>query len=158
MELLDTAKKRGYYERPFRIADTGWTTAYVKSVIDAQLAAAKGTPDYILYNLGANDSAFDATWFTNTNYILDALHVKYPNAKIYMAITWERVTGFAYNLAHRAAIGQLVSERPAYILVGIDELFLENGDDGVTYTADGTHPNRAGYILTAQKWKLALGL
>jgi lysophospholipase L1-like esterase len=38
--------------------------------------------------------------------------------------------------------------------VGPDErVFLENGDDGATYTGDGTHPNAAGYQLTADEWR-----
>lgn len=158
MDLLDTAQSRGYYERPLRIAQNGRTTALAKAAVDAELAAAVGTPDYILYNLGANDTDFDATWHTNTAYILDALHAKWPNAKIYMAVTWERVTGFAYNLAHRAAINTAIAGR-SYCYIGIDELTLENGDDGATYfNVDGTHPNRAGYIKTAQLWKAVLGL
>jgi lysophospholipase L1-like esterase len=42
--------------------------------------------------------------------------------------------------------------------VGPDRrVYLEGGDDGVTYTSDGVHPNAAGASLEAAQLKTALG-
>ena len=48
--------------------------------------------------------------------------------------------------------------RAAWAHLGPDErAFLENGDDGVTYTTEGVHPNAAGYALTAAQWQAVMG-
>jgi lysophospholipase L1-like esterase len=148
-------------EVPDKIGINGMQTATLKTNIDTYLAARAGIPDYVLYNMGTNDSpGFDATWITNTGYILDAIHTKYPTAKIYCVVTWLRSTGAAGNTAHRNALTTVLSTRSSFASFGIDELtVLEAGDDGVTYTQiDGVHPNRAGYKRTALAWKTILGL
>lgn len=152
----------GASETPTRIAVSGQSTAAAKIAIDAALAAAVGTPNYILYNLGANDVVAmpaQATWETNTAYILDAMHTKWPSAQIYLMRVWIRA-----QLANCNTLatwqGNVLATRSAWAHVGPDErIFLENGDDGARYTSDGTHPRvQEGYILTAAQWKTALGL
>lgn len=160
-ESVEASRSAGCFERPSRTAAGGRTTATAKAAVDAELAAKDGTPDYILYNLGANDVTampVQATWETNTAYILDAMHAKWPLAHIYLMRVW--VQGQATNCNTLATWqDNVLASRSAWAHAGPDErIFLENGDNGATYTADGIHPNHAGYVLTAAQWKTALGL
>lgn len=144
-------------EVPARKGVGGRSTADAAAAIAADLAAAVGTPDYICYNLGANDiGAFEATWKANTLAIWDAMHAKWPNARIGAAQTWTR-TGD--NATLRAWRTYCIGQRSSFVVEGPDEnIVLEAGDNGVTYTADGVHPNHAGYIRMGAAWKVAFGL
>lgn len=150
--------------RPIRYAGGGWNTQEVRDGIDAALAARSDTPEIVLVNLGANDvNGGDpgATWKTNTAYIVDACRAKWPAVVVYLAKIWKRNTGLqaAGIAAINGYIDQLVAERGGWLRVGVNEaLFLEGGDDGVTYTSDGTHPNAAGCALEAAAWRTVLGL
>lgn len=152
------------------MAGAGWSVGYVRSNIDTLLAARPQTPEYIMFNLGANDVDGDshdvladgtgATWQSNLAYIIDAVHTKWPDAQIYFMRPWER--GDATKQAKLDLIGDIlipaVMAGRDYCHLGPDErVFLENGDDGVTYTSDGTHPNEAGQRLTAAQWVETLG-
>jgi lysophospholipase L1-like esterase len=156
---LVEATGRGCVERPARIAGSGTTVTYWRANIDAALVSTTlHTPHYILWNLGANDNADnEAGWKADAQYIIDAFHTKWTSAKIYFMRIWERsnpnLTAFATWYA------DLVAANPGVCFLGPDErVFLENGDDGASLTTDGTHPNHAGYIATAQAWKTALGV
>ena len=135
----------------------------MKGYVDADLAAATRDPNtaYALVNLGANDVIAlpsQAQWESDLGYILDAFRTKWPSIQVYVMRPWRR--GFAAQCDTLAGwIANVVGGgRAAWAHVGPDErVFLENGDDGVTYTTDGTHPNEAGYYLTAVQWKTALG-
>ena len=105
----------------------------------------------------ANDGVTEATWKANYGYILDAIHAKWPNALLYVMRPWTRGYNAECDL-FAAWIGDLVTARAGWAFLGPDERdFLENGDDGVTYTSDGTHPNTAGYALTAAQWQAVMG-
>jgi lysophospholipase L1-like esterase len=148
-----------FTETPTRIATSGWTTANMAAGIDAALGAATGTPDYILVNLGANDTVSlpaEATWKANTNYYVDALNVKYPGVPIYMMRCWKRGEAADCNTI-AGWIDDIVAGNASVHLGPDERVFLENGDDGATYTSDGTHPNDAGYYLTGRKWLEAMG-
>jgi lysophospholipase L1-like esterase len=140
----------------------GIDAATLATQVDADMADASRNPyvGLVLYNIGSNDSVSlpaEATWKANTAYILDALHAKWPNAKVGVARPWRRGFGAACNTL-ATWISDLVTARSAWALLGPDErVFLENGDDGVTYTADGIHPNVAGYALTSARWKTTMG-
>lgn len=154
-----------FAEYPYRYAVAGLTTANAKLAIDARLAITHGTPDYVLYNLGVNDTngadgitPSEADWKTNTAYILDAVHTKWPNAKVYMMKNWCRLSPNAcLTLATWGATVR--STRSSWCFLGPDEsVFLEGGDNGATYTSDGVHPTApAGYTLTASQWRTAIG-
>jgi lysophospholipase L1-like esterase len=140
----------------------GTTVADRAGTIAAEIAALAPVQNmrFILVNLGANDvSALpaEAVWQANLATVLDAMNVAYPVAKVYVMRPWRR--GYAAECNTVATrIGNVLATRGAWAFVGPDErVFLENGDDGVTYTADGIHPNTAGYALTAAQWKTALG-
>ena len=114
----------------------------------------------VLFNLGANDSyalPAEATWKANLATILDAMNAQWPAAKVYVMRPWTRAHPAECNTMATWTNAVLVA-RAAWASVGPDErVYLENGDDGVTYTYDGVHPTAAGYVLTAAQWKTALG-
>ena len=142
----------------------GRTTASAKAAIDAELAAKTDTPDYILYNLGANDISampVQATWQTNALYIWDAMHTKWPNAKIYVMKVWIRGQNTNADTYDDTWLPTAVALRSSFVFLdsALDErVFLKGSDDGNTYTTDGIHPNHAGYVLMAGVWKTALGI
>lgn len=140
----------------------GATVASRAATIAADIAAMGyvATMKQILVNLGANDVGAlpaEAAWEANLATILDAMNAAWPAAKVYVMRPWRR--GYAAECDTVATrIGHVLATRGAWAFVGPDErVFLENGDDGATYTVDGIHPNAAGYALTAAQWKTALG-
>lgn len=150
--------RRAFLERPGRIATAGWKTADAKAAIDAALAAAVGTPAFCWINLGANDVTgmpAEATWKANMLYIIDAVGTKWPGCVCVLARVWRR--GYAANCNTLAGwISDVVAARPGLARPGPDErVFLENGDDGATYTTDGTHYTTAAYDLAAPLWRAA---
>lgn len=136
----------------------------MQAAIDASLAAYTGKPvSNVLFNLGSNDAAgiptnpTQAEWEADIGYILDAMRVKWPSVKVYMMRPWRR--NYNANCDTMAGwIDNVISTRATWAILGPDErVFLENGDNGVTYTVEGVHPNPAGYALTAAQWQTALG-
>lgn len=142
------------------IAHSGYTVATMKAEVDADLAGYSGpAPKCVLANLGANDVAAlpgEAVWKADYQDIFDAIHAKWPDTKIYIMRVWRR--GEAADCDTLAGwIGDLVAANPGLCYLGPDErVFLENGDDGVTYTSDGIHPTTAGYALVGQQWASVL--
>jgi lysophospholipase L1-like esterase len=114
---------------------------------------------YALITIGANDTGAvpaEAQWNSDLAYVLDAIHTWRPDIRVGVALPWVRGRLAECNtLAGR--IATVVGAR-AWAFIGPDErVYLEGGDDGVTYTTDGTHPNAAGYTLAAQLWLTAMG-
>ncbi len=143
------------YEVKPRIGIGGYNTAQMQAVIDTNLAAVSGTPNYVLYNMGAGDVLSlpaEATWKANTLYNIDAVHTKWPNALVFVAKPMR--SGYTTECNTLAGwVDDVVAARSAWARVGIDERpWLLSVSD------DGTHPNAAGYIRTGQEWKTALGL
>jgi hypothetical protein len=144
---------QGWFEAA-RLAVSGIDTVTMRGRIDADLAAVEADNlarvRVILYNLGANDNnsapAY-AAFVADTVYCLLALHAACPGALIYMARVWERGSQVWLDDVQRVAVADLAAVYP-WVRAGIDErLTLEAGDDGATWTADGTHPtNPAGYV------------
>ena len=143
----------------------GWSTASVAGSIDSYLTSVTEIPKYILVNLGANDvNSGDPgiEWKNNTQYICAAIHTKWPTVPVYLTKVWRRNSGLqAIGIAAiNGYIDEIVAD-PAfsYVHLGPNEaLFLENNDDGVTYTSDGVHPNTGGCRLAATAWKNVLGV
>ena len=144
----------GYYVR------TG--AASFTNVIDADLAAAVGTPNFVCLNIGVNDAASgigSTDWPANYRYVLDAIHTQWPDAKVGCMLPWSTNAAMATWDAMAGEITTACSERTPWAVVGPDErVFLENGDNGATYTDDGLHPNHAGHVLTAEQWRYVFGL
>lgn len=140
---------------PAVIAVGGRTTATAQAAVDAELAAEVGTPDVILYNLGANDVSsmpVQATYQTNIAYILDAFHTKWASALVYVMkcgrqnFDTECNTLVTWNTT-------VIDARSSWAFFGGDErVFLKGSDNYVTNTTDGTHANDAGTRLTAAAW------
>jgi lysophospholipase L1-like esterase len=89
------------------------------------------------------------------NYVLAAVHTKWPACQIYIMRPWRRGEAADCNtlatwIADIVALLDYAHEGPD------ERVFLENGDDGATYTSDGIHPNEAGSALTAQQWRTLL--
>lgn len=152
--------------KPLRYAGGGWTTQNVRDGIDSALASRSDTPTYALINLGANDVNYGdpgTIWKTNTAYIASALKTKWPNIQVYLTKVWRRNTGLQSVgiAAINGYIDELIND-PSYsgwLHVGVNEAnILEGGDDGVTYTNDGIHPNAAGCSLEATAWRSTLNV
>ncbi len=72
---------------------------------------------------------------------------------------WGRTFDAQCDLIDDTYIPNVLSSRGAFAAVGPDErIFLEHGDDGVTMTSDGIHPNATGYAETAAEWQTSMGL
>lgn len=150
------ARSRGCYRAGGHLAHSGYTTAQLADAIDADIAAYSGiTPTSVLLNIGVNDGAVsDADLRADYGYIADALHTRWTGITVYCARVWRRSISFA-NLDD-VIIPQVISTRP-WCALGIDErTVLEGGDDGVTNTSDGIHPNAAGYLAWAAAWAALL--
>ena len=137
-----------------RIAVGGRTVASAQDAVDTELAAITSTIHAILFNLGKND-ADDALvavdWKADLAYILDAMHTKWPSAIISIMKPWRRDYLTPCNNMV-TWIGEVIASR-LWCSYGPDErIFLEGGDNGVTYTDDGVHPNATGEVLTGQQW------
>jgi lysophospholipase L1-like esterase len=144
------------------LAANSRTTAQAKSIIDADLASHRrfaGT-EAVLINFGAAEvqaMPTQANFEADMTYIADAIHVKWPTAQVYIMRPWRRGED-ADSDTLATWIGNVVASRSTFVHLGPDErVFLENGDNGVTYTSDGVHPNVAGYELTATQWRTVLG-
>lgn len=159
-EFLTGESGLNYYaELPAKIALGGATTAYWVTNLAAALASRTDAPAYVLCNLGVNDwgaGTNDATIISNYETILDELHTKWPDATLAVAIPWQRTydarsDSFADTVLPALQVGR------AYVVQGIDErVVLEAGDDGETYTDDGLHPNEAGFMRTADAWRVVM--
>lgn len=143
------------------ISRSGYSFATLSLIIAGDLTTVAEIPESILINVGANDVVAMPSETDLKNYvttITNAMHAKWPNAQIYFVRVWRR--NYAVNCNTLATwLGDLVALHPTYLHLGPDErVFLENGDDGATYTVDGIHPTLPGYELEADNWKTSLGL
>jgi lysophospholipase L1-like esterase len=136
-------------------------TVNIKDVIDADLASKPYAPDYVIINLGVNDSANfignEAQWVLDYQYIIDTIHVRYPNARISIARVWKAGADALFDSMNDTYIPQVISGR-SWCFLGPDERIVLKGDDnGATYTVDGIHPNPAGHQALADAWQTSMG-
>jgi PKD repeat protein len=144
--------------RPF--ASSGWTAALLHTYLDANIGAASGNPSIACINIGVNNAALalppEADWKADLVGIVDAFRGKWPTIDVYISKIWDR-----RDPVDCATLNTWIDDviaTQAYIHAGPDEsVWLENGDDGITYTSDGTHYNAAGQVEAANQWKAALG-
>ena len=142
-------------ETPQRIATGGWTVANLKDAIDAALAAAVGTPAHILINIGINETGSlpaEVTWKANLQYILDALHVKYPAALCYLAKVWRANLTYAANVATvNGWLTDTIAANSGFCRAGVDdEAVLTGHNDG------DAHPDATGVLLYASAWRTVI--
>lgn len=155
--LLHDASGLHYSENPPRIGVGGLDNSELEARTAADIAGMTVAPDEILINMGANDLGAGlniAAWKASYINVITAYHTAFPNANIRLVKVWSRDTGTqaAGMVLQHAAIDEMYASY-TWLKPGINEIFLEGGDNGVTYTADGVHPNHAGYELTAAAWK-----
>lgn len=148
----DTAS---YEERPTRYATTGWKVADLAAYVAANLAAEWQVAQRAWINIGANDlsaGTSEASYKADLISIIDALRVKYPSIAIYIARPWR--SGYNAEAATmKTWIAAVIAGYASGVHVGPDEtVWLEGGDNGATYTLDGTHYNSAGTTAAAAQW------
>jgi lysophospholipase L1-like esterase len=148
-------------ETPRKVAVGGITTAAMLAQAPADIAAmaGKGTPDRIIYNLGANDClagiwTTKADWKANTLSLVNLYAAAYPSALHHLTKVWRNDAAHPEALTNialmNAAVDELYASYPALFRPWINEAnYLPGSDNGATYTADQIHPNAAGYALLA---------
>lgn len=157
MASLPIASK--WLEYPQRIGRGGYTVAQMKDLIDRDLLGLYGNPSYILINLGTNEAAAGqpsingATWQTNLGYILDAMHAKWSSARLGVAKIYRTSDNGDLTTMDDTWIPAVVNARLSFAFIGPDERAFLPGN-----MSDASHPNHAGYVLTASNWKTAMGL
>jgi hypothetical protein len=134
---------------------SGGSVTTLKDNVDAWLAGytPNPKPEFVPINIGRN-----APWSkTDLEYVMDAVHVKWPSAKILVALIWWRGGSALYNPVN-TDIAAAVAARSPWAATGADErIFLEGGDDGVLETVEGTHYTVFGAAQAAAAWKVAMG-
>lgn len=143
-------------------AAPGVTTAGAAAQIDAYIASmveVEKVPEWALVNLGANDGPLyeagnlvEATWKANTGYVLDAVHAKWPAAKV-RVMRWIRTdTPLAMAALNDNWLPAVLATRAAWAEVGPDERTFLPG-----HLCDVTHADATGDALTAAEWQAAMG-
>jgi lysophospholipase L1-like esterase len=165
---LQSTTGNTWREFPLRIGRSSFTvnSAGVSMLanLDADLATRYDAPDYILCNLGVNDLPLQLTtdptgWQTDYQTILDRMHARWPNAKIGLQRVWRSgVADASLNTVDDTYIPNVIAGRSWAFLGGDERLstHIKGTDSGATYTADGIHPNHAGYIRTSDAWASAI--
>jgi len=146
------------------LAQGGWMTSNVRAEIDAYLASmveVEKVPEFVLINLGSNDVFYVhygpltyETWSADMGYIMDAVHAKWPDARVLLARPFSTGAEFgaAFDLYDDTWIPAVIAPRSDWAGLGPDErAYL------VPYLADVTHPTAEGYQLTADEWQTAMG-
>ena len=110
-------------------------------------------------NIGVNNMTSippEGTFKSYLNSSIETLHTRCPNASIYLSRVWRR--GYASQVITMNGWLNDIIALYDYVYAGPDEsVWLENGDDGVTYTSDGIHYNAAGNLKASEEWLVALG-
>jgi len=147
------------------IAVSGYTWANWATNIAASLAATTvGTECVaeVLIDLGVNDvtlGATEAQLKADAATVMDALHAKWPRARIGVAHPWKRGSTAALATLSGWLDAVMADGRSTWTFAGPDEaVWLEGGDDGATMTSDGVHYSAAGQAENAAQWKTAMGL
>jgi hypothetical protein len=134
------------------------TVAYWFVNIDASIASQPSNHVIALLSLGVNDfnSITEATWISQYQYIVDAIHTRWPAVQIYIMRPWKR----DYDAAADTVAGwidTIVASR-SFLHLGPDErVWLKGADNGATNTYDGVHYSAAGEAACAAVWKTVLG-
>lgn len=134
------------------VADSasGGTTVTRAASVVSELAAKHGIqkPAYIMCNLGINDvsgGTAEATFKASYLTVLDALHAKWPDAKVGLMKLY-RPAGGTDNV--NSWIDYVITQRPPFVSTGPDENTFLPG-----HMADTVHPDATGYALTAAAWQ-----
>lgn len=152
--LMNTAEPTCVWTYNLDVSYGGATLTTMAAGIDALLSAYKEPPPtYILSNLGVNGLLGSEEEKVRYQYIIDALHTKFPAALIFIAKPWkvdydDRADGFA------TMVDELVDENPLYTAVGHDErIWAKGADNGATMLdVGGVHYSTAGNVECGIQW------
>lgn len=104
--------------------------------------------------IGSAKATFQAAYWA----IIDAAHVKWPTAKVYLMSPWKQGNDNA-SATMAGWITEIVAARPGVAFQGPNEsVWLKASDNGVKETMDGIHYSETGNLLCAQQWQALLGL
>lgn len=142
---------------------SGQTVSAASSGIATIIAAVPATDPVtvVLLNWGVNDIRFqtlvESTWKAQYLTIIDAVHARWPDAHVYLALPW--VTGYDAGCDTLATwIGDIQASRSSFVSIGHDErVWLKGADNGATMTSDGVHYSTAGKNECAAQWRTAMG-
>ncbi|MFA5340247.1 MAG: SGNH/GDSL hydrolase family protein [Clostridia bacterium] len=152
------ASALNYYSADVGVAGT--TVANWASSIGGVLLPPQTVQSVVLINLGVNDWSdplpTEETWKANYQTIIDAVHAKWPLAKIYLTKPWKRDHDDD-ALTFAGYIDELIASNSGVCFVGDNEYtWLRGADDGTTMTIDGTHYSAAGEIEKVNQMKAVL--
>lgn len=148
---------------PGALARGSHTVAELQDLIDQDLSVltAFRPPYAVLINMGSVElveglplqAAFEADYA----YILDAMHTKWPNAKLYCHRPWrQQEQADADTIA--TWIGNVLATRGTFAFLGPDEgTWAKGADDGATMMYDGLHYTHAGSVECHRQWRTILG-
>jgi lysophospholipase L1-like esterase len=117
--------------------------------------------NHVFINLGVNDWVSglpnETTWKANYQTIIDAVHAKFADAKIYIVKPWSRNhNSDAVTVA--GWIDDIIAANSGVVFAGHDESgWLKGADDGATMTSDGVHYSTAGNAECISQWETVLG-
>lgn len=132
--------------------------AYYALNIDGYMATFPDNHYAVLYNIGVNDFgiASHAQWVADVEYVIDAIHAKWPESKVYLTKPWKRNFDATAD-TFAGWIDEIVAAR-SFVYVGDDErVWLKGSDNGATMTADGIHYTAAGQAQAAVQKQAVLG-
>jgi hypothetical protein len=138
---------------------SGRTVQTTKDVIDATLSGITGDEETVVFiDLGVNEMGSlptESTWRGNYQYIIDAVHTKWPLALIYITKPW-KLNFDSDSAILDGWIDTLVSANIGVCFVADDEAgWFKN--NYLTYSADGIHWNGTGVIAKAAQGLTVLG-
>lgn len=135
------------------LARGGWDVTSMAYWVNSDLVGyTGGTPDAVLINLGTNlTEKTQLAWVTPMLRIVDAMHGKWPNAQIFIAQVYRGPD--PTEVINDVWIPAVVAARPDFVHLGIDERTFLPGEG---LMSDTYHPNRAGYVRTAEEWNAVL--
>lgn len=151
---------------PGIFAKGGMTTAQLRGRVDADLEIMFGEgagihTSHIFYNMSINDapgleSSDEIIWKANTEYIIDALHRKYPSALLWLTRVWGRNYDSECDLLATWIVD--LHALKTFTRLGPDErIVIKAEDNGVTNTTDGLHYSIAGDAAWAAEFAILLG-
>jgi len=123
-----------------------------------------GAVSHVLLNWGANDMeqgaaapANEANWTAQYASVLDYVHTRFPNARLYAAYPWRG--GYDTEAARlHTWIDNAISTRSGFASGGMDEAVWMKNDAPASCDANCVHyTNPFGATLCASAWRTALG-
>jgi lysophospholipase L1-like esterase len=157
---LESRTGAGWTEQRGRFGIVGANIAGLRAYVNTNLPAEFAAAAVAVINIGANDvlgMPTDVAFKGDLTNIIDSLRARSPSILVYVARPWRR--GYAANCDTLAGwIATVVGTYGSGVFLGMDErVWLENGDDGNTYTLDGIHYNDSGESVAAHMWLKAMG-